>query len=185
MNSLFVHLKSVRDVFFDYKYLKFISSFIFSDSFIKLLIVFDLRKKILLKKSLIANYFQKRKAFIYYFLLDDIYDTSFSYVLNVLFIPLSETFSTKYFSYFRPFRNNFDLFSSMKNSFYANFNLFSSIICFKFIFYFNDLTFSSWFFNNQIFFSRFGLRFFSHFSTSFVFNIMYYFYSFVFYGLLD
>lgn len=185
MSSIFVHFRAVRDVFFDYKYFNFISSCILSDSFIKLLIVFDLRKKILLKKPLIKNYFQKKRGFIYFFLFEDIYNRSFSYVLNLLFVPLSETFSSKCFSYFRPFRNNSDLFSCIKNNIYTNFNLISSIMCFRFMLYFSGLTFTSWFFYNQSCFSIFGLRFFDYFSSSFLFNITYYFYSFVFYGLFD
>lgn len=184
MNSLFVHLKSVRDVFFDYNYHGYFSTNFLSNSFIKLLLVFDLRQRVLLIRSLNSKYFQICSGDHYLLMFDDIYDRLLIYLLSIFYIPLGESFSSTCFSYFRPFRNNFDLFSSIKNSLFLNFRLFNTVFSFRFTLYFSSLIFSYTVFYKDDYFSKFFLRFFDFYFSYFSVNVVYFFYSFIFYGLL-
>lgn len=184
MKSLLVHLKCVRDIFFDYKYFGILDTLYLSDSFLKMLVVFDFRKKVFLKRPFSLKYLQKKRGFFYFFTVEDIYQRLFLYNTNVFLIPLTESLVSSYLLHFRPFRNGFDLFKNIKTTFYSNNYILDTAFTFKFVFYYKNINLPFWFLYNTNFFSKNSLRFDNFSSDFFLINIVHHFYSFVFFGLV-
>jgi len=177
MNSLFSHIKSVRDIFFEFTYRGFINNVYITSSFFKLLIVFDLRNRISLVRTYKLKYFQ-RKNFEYFFVLFyDLYQNLFFNLISDFLIPLIETFSVSYSFCYRPYRNSYNMLYLIKNSFFSKRSLLNSVVSLNLVLFFNNSSlFSNFFFRHSLYCDNFPVKFFLNFT--------YYLYSFFFNGLL-
>lgn len=111
-------MRVVRDVYFNYITLNILDLNFYLD-FTRFQIVYNLRKKFLMRSTCI-KYFSKKKGSSVSFFIFSLYDMCFQSLWDISVLPFVEVSLDKFTYGFRPFRNYLDFFSILKNRFKYN-----------------------------------------------------------------